>query len=182
MDYIKFITQYKTAKDKETFCKKHIKTKYVSYVDKMSQAQGIAMASCHSIMEHPEVYKKNTPAQYFSTIMRLIDMYTDIEYKDEETVKVYDELAKNEILNILISSIPESEVSEFRALVDMAVSDIYENERDLTSFFETKLKALELTGEQITKSFNDVMSKIDLNKMKENISEFPINNEQENTK
>lgn len=174
MEYTNFVIQYNTAKDKEAFCKKHVTTKYVPYADKMSKASGIAYASTHSVPDQPQIYKKNTPALYFSTIIRLLSLYTDIEYDEKNVVDVYDKLSECGALNILLSAIPESEVTEFRALVDMYVSDIYESERDISSVIENKMEAIRLVANTVLEPFGDTLNKIDVNELvKDKITPFP---------
>ena len=142
MEYTKFVQQYKVSKDKEAFVKKHITKTYVPYVEKISKASGIALSCTHAVLGQPELYKKDTPSQYFGTIMRLIEMYTDITFADSDVVKVFDTMAEQGIIDIILSSIPENEVTQFRSIVDMCVSDIYENERDISALIDTKLTSI----------------------------------------
>ena len=103
--------------------------------------------------------------------MHLITQYTDIQYDASIVPQVYDALMESGAMQVLLSSIPESEVTEFRTLIDMCVSDIYENERELSSFLETKFDAISLTIEQITSSIQDTLSKLQENEM----LDFPMN-------
>lgn len=177
MEYTKFVQQYKVSKDKEAFVKKHITKTYVPYVEKISKASGIALGCTHTIPGQPELYKKDTPSQYFGTIMRLIEMYTDITFADADVVKVFDTLTEQGILDIILSSIPETETTQFRSLVDMCVSDIYENERDISTLLDNKFSALQLTVNTLLESLQDTLQNVDFNKLvQDNISQFPVKN------
>ena len=187
MDYTKFVSGYKTAKDKETYVKKHIIKQYLPYRIKLSIAHQIAENSTHIEINGKKVYKKDTPSQYFTTIMQLIAQYTDIEFDVKILDQTYDALMECGALQIILSVIPDSEVSEFRTLVEMYMSDIYENERDLTSFIERKLEAINLSTDQMLSSLKDMLGQIQEKednennenyeniKKENNISEFPMN-------
>ena len=171
MDYTKFISDYKLNKDKESFVKKHITKQYIPYATKLALAQSIAKTCTHVSINGKDIYKKDTPAQYFATVMHLITQYTDIQYDATIVPQVYDALMESGAMQVLLSSIPESEVTEFRTLIDMCVSDIYENERELSSFLETKFDAISLTIEQIMSSIQDTLSKLQENET----LDFPMN-------
>ena len=175
MEYTKFVQQYKVSKDKEAFVKKHITKTYVPYVEKISKASGIALGCTHAVKDHPELYKKDTPSQYFATIMRLVEMYTDITYADADVVKAFDAMAELGIIDVILSSIPENEVTQFRSIVDMCVSDIYENERDITALLDNKFSALQLAVNTLLESLQTTLQNVDLNELvQNNISQFPI--------
>ena len=181
MDYTKFIAGYKTAKDAEEYTKKHIIKKYIPYATKLSIAKAIAQNCTHITIDDKTIYKKDTPAQYFTTIMQLIAQYTDIEFDGPIVAEVYDSLAEVGALNSLLCVIPESEVTELRALVDMCVSDIYDNERDLTSFFETKVEAINLSINQMLLSFSDTLAQLKETQENQDVeNDFPMNKPVEN--
>ena len=174
MDFTKFIQQFKVAKDKEAFVKKHIVKQYISYGVKLTLAHSIAKTCTHISIDGKDYYKKDTPAQYFTTIMQLVKQYTDIAFEDSNIAAVYDALMEVGALSSILASIPESEVAEFRALVDMCVSDIYDNERDITSFLETKFEAINLSVEQIMNGLTEAIGAA-----QNNITEFPMDNSEE---
>ena len=177
MEYTKFVQQYKVAKDKEAFVKKHITKTYVPYVEKISKASGIALSCTHAVLGQPELYKKDTPSQYFGTIMRLIEMYTDITFADSDVVKVFDTMAEQGIIDIILSSIPENEVTQFRSIVDMCVSDIYENERDISALIDTKLTSISLVFNTMLESVQNILNDPEIKEnLKNSISNFPTNN------
>ena len=174
MDYTNFVAQFKTHKDKEQFVKKHITTEYVPYANKLAEATTIAKNSTHIVINDKEIYKKNTPIMYFWTMVRLVSLYTDIEYPQDKVMDLYDSLSKNGCMAMILSLIPESEMSEFRALVDMCVADIYENERDTISFFESKFEALNMVFGGIADTLKDTLNSDEVKQMlKDKIVQFP---------
>lgn len=173
MDYTKIITQYKTSKDKEGFIKKHLKKEYIPYAEKLLEALNIAKASTHIEIEGKNLYKKDTPMMRFLSMNKLISMYTDITFDDSNVVEMYDALSKEGLMPLLLSSIPETEVSEFMSLVDMCVSDIYENERELSTIVENKLEAISIVANEFFTLIGDTLSKDEVkNALEEKIKEF----------
>ena len=160
MDYSIFVSEFKSTKDKEAYAKKHIVKQYLPYIKKLSIARTIANQSTHIERDGKEEYKKDTPLQYFLTIMKLIEQYSDIEIDGMIITEAYDSLMESGSISALISCIPESEVTEFRTLVDMCISDIYDNERDITSYFETKFSALSITLETMLSSLSETISQL----------------------
>lgn len=168
MNCKEFVTKFNMAKDKENFAKKHIIHSYIPYAEKLAEAKKIAELSTHITIGDKVIYKKNTPIQYFLKITRLIIRYTDVEFS-EDINKDYDILAEKGVLDVLLSQIPESEIAQFTTLVEMCVADIYENERDISSFFETKFESLGLTINQMFNSFKETVDNLPEN-IKDNIS------------
>ena len=173
MDFTAFVQQYKAAKNKDALVKKHIKKTYVPYAEKLSRAHGIAATCTHAAKDHPEIYKKDTPTQYFATIMHLIEMYADLDFSGTDFVKAFDTMSECGLIEAILASIPESEVVLFRTLVDMCVSDIYENEHDLSSVVERKLNALSLYLNTSFDSIQDTLKDPDLSEnTEENVFRF----------
>ena len=169
MDDKKFVEQFKTLKNKEDLVRRHIKTYYVPYVEKLSNAIDIAKNTTHVEISGKQIYKKNTPSQYFFTIMRIIVLYTDIEFSNDEYIAAYDELNKNEIISMIFDNIPEKEITEFKTLVEMCVNDTYENERDISSLLENKLEAVNMVIGQIQEAFTDVLKQVDIQELMKNL-------------
>ncbi len=180
MNCKEFVTKFNIAKDKDNFAKKHIIHSYIPYAEKLATAKKIAELSTHVTIGDKVIYKKSTPMQYFLKITRLVVLYTDIEFS-EDINKDYDTLAEQGVLDILLSQIPESEITQFTTLVEMCVSDIYENERDLSAFLETKLESLSLVLNQITDTFKEVMENTDINQIKNEISNISVDDKNEVT-
>ena len=158
MDYVKVITQFKATKDKEAFAKKHITTEYVPYAEKLTEALEISKRGTHIVVNEKEIYKKNSPTIRYLSMIRIISLYTDIEYQPDKSLEMYDALSKNGLMVLLLSSIPETELSEFMSLVDMCVNDIYENERDITAIVESKAEAIRLGANQLLNSMTNAFS------------------------
>lgn len=163
MIYTEFIQKFKISKDKEAFVKKHIKRTYVPYAEKLAEAKKIADLSTHTTLTTSLgteiIYKKDTPVLYFLKTIRLINLYTDVEQGETSDInKFYDSLAEIGAFDALLSQISEGEITQFSAMIDMCVSDIYENERDLVSFLDTKFEAMKMILNSASEFLKDKLS------------------------
>ena len=181
MDYIKVVAQYRTSKDKESFVKKHIKRYYVPYTEKLTEAIESSKRSTHIVVDEKEIYKKNTPMTRFLSMARIIALYTDIECEQDQVINMYDSLSKEGLMVQVLSSIPETEIGEFMSLVDMCVSDIYENEREISSILENKMEAISIVLSQVFSVFENTLSQPDVKEaLEEKIKQFAVKNDANN--
>ena len=151
-----FLREYKVAakqKDSamENFIKKHITTDYIDFLQKDTICASIIKATTHVQSTDRNIVKVNSASRYLLFIMRLIDLYTDIEIDFTETnfVKQYDELNKVGAIYVLINSIPENEYAEFDTILQMELNDFRENEYSLTAFLYNLKESLTLSEEVI---------------------------------
>lgn len=151
-----FLREYKVAakqKDSamENFIKKHITTDYIDFLQKDTVCASIIKATTHVQSTDRSIVKVNSVSRYLLFVMRLIDLYTDIEIDFTETnfVKQYDELNKVGAIDVLINSIPENEYAEFDTILNMELNDFRENEYSLTAFLYNLKESLTLSEEVI---------------------------------
>ena len=134
-----FIRKYNSAKDKDKYLKESIKKTYIPYHEKVADCQRIINAT----MESDGLFKINTPAQFMIFTVNIISKYTNIEYDDVLTT--FEKLDELNLINAIISNIPEREYTTYNTLLSMTQDDYMENNRNLISFIETKVKALGLS-------------------------------------
>lgn len=151
-----FLREYKVAakqKDSalENFIKKHITTDYISFLQKDAICTSIVEVTTHVESGNKKIIIVNSTSRYLLFIMRLIDLYTDIEidFTDINFVKQYDELNKIGALNVLINSIPENEYVEFDTILNMKMDDFRDNEYSLTAIIYNLKESLTLSEEVI---------------------------------
>lgn len=146
MDYKEFIKKYEEAKDKERFLQKHIKTKYLPYQQKIAEAKKIVELTMYVDINDKKVFKQNTPLLHLMFIMRVIFNYTDIEWEDgSNIVEPYNALCESNLLELIISAIPNKEYGAFDTVLQMTLNDELENYRSLAGFFDSKVDALSMT-------------------------------------
>lgn len=149
-----FVKTYKAnskAKDKtfEDFIKKHITTQYVDFLTKEVYCENIMKATCYKKDGDREFVKVNSTTRYLFFVMRLIELYTDIEINQDKVWEDYDKLNEVGAINTLIAAIPESEYSEFSTLLNMKMDDFRDNEYSTTALLYNFKESLALTEEVI---------------------------------
>ena len=142
-ELIKKYQETKTLKKEYDFSK-HLKMKYMPYGEKCSLVKNIVENSSYVEVAGKRVYKRNTASMLFVFTMQLIARYTDIEVDSDNVVKDYDLLMESKAMNLLMSQIPEEEVSILRGMIDMQCDDEEVNNRSIVSFLETKADAVQM--------------------------------------
>ena len=135
----------------EDFMEKHITTKYVPVLQKDAFCREIVRIANHMDDDNRNIVKINSFQGYVAFIMRLIDLYTDIEiiFKDGEFINQYDQLNEIGAIIDIINHIPESEYTEFVMIRDMELSDLHENEYSTTALLYNLKQSVSLSEEVI---------------------------------
>ena len=81
-------------------------------------------------------------------MIQVITKYTDIE-RDKDIIKMFETLDELNLINAIVSKIPEREMSSYNTILHMVLDDYMENNRNIISFIETKIKALDLSFDAI---------------------------------
>ena len=126
------------------YVKKHIINNYAPYEQKIKVASRVINASYYD----NNVFHSNSPAKHLLIAMALYEMYTDVEIDNVAMVLQFDMLEKRNI-NVMIVELLGIEYDRFSNVIRMMSEDLILNTRDLTSFFETKVGALNVVFNQL---------------------------------
>jgi len=151
-----FCESYKTKskgydKTFEDFMERHITTKYIPVLRKDAFCKEIIHIANHMDNDNHNIVKINSFYGYVGFVMRIIDLYTDIEisFKDGEFINQYDQLNELGAIRDIINHIPEAEYAEFRMICDMELNDLYENEYSTTALLYNLKQSFSLSEEAI---------------------------------
>ena len=139
-----FIKKYNSSKDKDKYLTDSITTQYIPYHVKIADCSGIVKAST----ELDGIFKINTPAQFMMFTIQIITRYTEIE-KEEDILGMFEKFDELNLIDAIVSKIPEREYVSYSTILNMVQDDYMENNRSLLSFIETKVKALGLSVDAI---------------------------------
>lgn len=165
MNYKKFVDEYNVANDKAKYVQKHIVNCYIPYEDKIAQCQKIVDVTSHKTVnidgKERVIYCQNSAMQYMLFVMQMISNYTDIEWNKEtgennELLTVFNMFNKYGIIDDLITLFPHREHAMFIKTLENVSNDVYENERSIPSYLETKFETLSLS---LTELINNAPSK-----------------------
>lgn len=150
-----FMLKYKVASEtkKNSLVKEHIKNVYVPFSEKVAICRTIIEKTHYTGTDELRMYKKNSYAHEVFFSLTLISKYTDIEIDFEKSGEIYDQFSEYDLITAFLSEIPEKERTEFFRVMDMEVADDYDNNRNVVSFLETKMTAMEMAINAISEAF-----------------------------
>lgn len=163
-----FIEEYNkltTDSQKERYLKeKIIITKYVPFVRKMTKAKNLAKITM--IDENTSNIRINSMTHYLFFIKTLIEEYTNLISESPSFADEYDMLKQSGFLDRLILKvdgkeplIDSAELDEFKQIVNMAKSDLLDNEYEPHAFISGQINRLKAIGEVAITPLVDVVSK-----------------------
>lgn len=154
MKAINFVNGYNRASDKDRYIFDAITTKYVNFEMKIALMKRIAENTTHIEAKGIKLFQVDSISRYMLLNLTLIDLYTSIDIDFKNVVTEYNLLDRDNLINKLISSIPEHEKALCSSVLDMAISDIKENERNILSFAENKMEAVKRVVFEMYNLFN----------------------------
>lgn len=134
-----FITGFNEANDKEKYIRKHIKTYYVNYEDKITEAEKIIRMSNEKEINNEKVFMINSATRYLLFILAVIKLYTDIEIDNTNAMLQFNILEKYGVIDLLPSVIG-IDYERFSTVLGMIHDDYMVNNRELVSYLENKSK------------------------------------------
>ena len=140
----------------ETFIKKHIVVGYVPFITKDVYCTSIIKATCYIEEGERKFVRINSPSRYIFFVMRLIDLYTDIEINTKDLVGDYDKLNEVGAIAELISGIPEAEYSEFSTILNMKLDDLRDNEYSITALLYNFKESLGMSEDIIEAALQEI--------------------------
>lgn len=159
----------------ENFCKKYnnvtaeqikktliegiINPHYVPYEMKIAMCEKIVESSYYTTTEKNGVKIKklhiNSPIQYMLYCMNLIKEYTHIEIDFKNILEEFNLLNEINLLDIIMLNIPEKELEEFKAVLDMVRGDVMQNEYEPLAFITNQIERFgELFGAMVDPVLN----------------------------
>lgn len=141
---------------------KHLKTKYIPYIEKISTCETIIELTSHKDDGKRRLVSINTPARYILFITKLISLYTDIEIRFDkaENVKQYDALAEADLIDQIVGIIPSEEFETFNLVLNMVLDDFRDNEYSITALLYNFKESLHISEELI----EEIVNKLDAEK------------------
>lgn len=166
MKILEFVNGYKeitTDKAKENYFKKNVNIKtYLPILNKITIAERIADVVCFEyekyITESGEEKSRstmnvqvNTPVQYLLTCRAIVENYTDLEIEDTSFYKEFDALQENGIMDKILCTIPNDELKNFEAIVNMKREDILYNHGTVKGFISDKVERIVMISSTVLK-------------------------------
>ena len=112
-----------------------------------------------------KVPKINRSSQYIMSALMLVDLYTNIKINFAKGAFQYDKLVESGIINYVLENVPESEINEFKMLIDYKYDEYYQKYFSMKAYVDSKLNDLELVINTLTDMITTTLSKIDEKKL-----------------
>ena len=106
----------------------------------------------------------NYSKQYLFTALMLVDLYTNLEIDFSQGVYEYDKLAEYGIMDYIINNINDSEIKEFKMLIDYEYQTYYQKYHSLEAQVNNKFNELFPSAINTINSLIDGMKDIANNK------------------
>ena len=176
------ITKRTSDAVKKTYLNKVIKIKpHVSYVQREIIAKKIIDTAHFSIPigtditkltdeeldNLPKVPTINHSAQYVLSALMLVDLYTNIKIDFKQGAFQYDKLVESGVINYVLDNVPESEINEFKMLIDYKYEEYYQKYFSMKAYVDSKLGKLESIISVLTDTITTSLDKIDKDEVKE---------------
>ena len=108
-----------------------------------------------------KVPKINRSSQYVMSALMLVDLYTNIKIDFTKGAFQYDKLVESEVINYVLDNVPESEINEFKMLIDYKYEEYYQKYFSIKSYIDSKLNIVESTVSTLLEMLNNVISNLD---------------------
>ena len=108
-----------------------------------------------------KVPKINRSAQYVMSALMLVDLYTNIKIDFAKGAFQYDKLVESEIINHVLENVPESEINEFKMLIDYKYDEYYQKYFSMKAYVDSKLNNVESTLSALTEMFTTAIANLD---------------------
>lgn len=170
------ITKRTSDTVKKTYLNKVIKVKnHVSYVQREVIAKQIIDTAHFSIPLDVDITKLtdeeidnlskvptiNHSAQYVLSALMLVDLYTNIKIDFKQGAFQYDKLVESGVINYVLDNVPESEINEFKMLIDYKYEEYYQKYFSMKAYVDSKLNNVESTLSTLIEMFTTAITNLD---------------------
>lgn len=169
-EFIDGLSKMKTDDGINAYMNKHIKIyPYLPYQIKMTVAKVLVKASTFDDKGHFHVDSCRKRILFVDAVLRY---YTNIHLNSDEIFGEYDLVQKNGIYDYVKSQIPERELMEFSAVVDMVYSDIITNEYEPRNYIDKQLSKLKEFSNPIAQMIQKTLDKINVEDVQNKLAQL----------
>lgn len=174
IDVKKLATNYKkqaTDNLKDGYLNKNVKVEnYISFMTKIDEAERIITSTSYEPKyEYDEAGNRNvvlgrmrvnSATRFCLSVMKLIDLYTNITVDINNFMAEYDTLNEVGLIEVLISRIPEKEVTEFNTVISMTFDDMMTNKCSIQNYVNDKIEQISDVLNVLVKSAEPTLTKL----------------------
>jgi len=139
-DFVDKITQLENEKSKYELVKSIIKTHYMPIA--------IKAACAKEIIEKCNTNGADSVGVYILYTITALDFYTSLELNSQKYNEEYDLLQEHGLIDLIFAEI-ESDLNEFRTVLNMKRDDYYKNNYTATALVGKLIDSINNVGEQV---------------------------------
>lgn len=171
-EFVEKYNSFTNEADKKRVIKKIINSTYMSYALKILHADKIVQASCRPTIEvdgkktvDTNNIKFNSAMQYVLFVTTVIHNYTDISISDDNILKEFDLLNEVGLVDEIFKALPEREISEFKSVLDYALSDFIANNYETKAFISNLVNKFATSISPMLDNLSEVIGSLDKEKV-----------------
>lgn len=143
-----------TDSSAERYIKKNLKVvPYLSFITKKTLADKLVDISIYEYEDYNDVdgtikrrktgrTKVDSVIQYLLFCRMIIENYTNLEIETDGFFEEYDLLNSCGLMDTIMQSIPEKEITEFKTIIDMTKSDAMINNFDVHNYISNQIERI----------------------------------------
>lgn len=143
-DFYEKYTSAKSDEVKNILLQSVIKNNYVAYEEKVAICDAIVNATYYMKETINGIETKklhiNSPAQHMHYCLWIIKTYTYIKIDFTQSLEDFNLLNKFRLIDTIFSMIDETELKEFRMILDMVTRDVIQNEYEPYAFVANQVE------------------------------------------
>ena len=168
-EFVDGLSKMKSPEGISAYMTKNIKIyPYLPYQLKIVAAKTLVNASTFDNEGHFHVDSCKKRLMFVEAVLRY---YTNLHLNPDEIFGEYDLVQKNGIYDFVKSQIPERELMEFSAVVDMVYSDILTNEYEPRRFIDRQLSKLKDFSNPIAKIIKEKLDTVNVEDIQKKLAQ-----------
>ena len=152
-------SKYTSDEKKIEYLKKHLKTTYLPYLQKVS-ACNLVLNSCRYIeVRGRKIYTPSGANEYVMKVYSVLKMYYDFDIDAEENYEILDKLEENDLTELVLKAVGK-DLMRYDAVYNIISEDMSYN-ASLVPYLENKMDAISMTFNELTPVLEEIKKKIE---------------------
>jgi len=139
MNVKEFVEKFEKARDKEKFVSEHVIVDYIPYEEKISACKNIIDICMYKEVNGEKIFRYNTPTRYVLFVLKMVQLYTDIELSSENPIADFNDLNRVHLFDKIASELGD-EYLDFNSVMKMVYDDTVSTEESVVFNLNSKLK------------------------------------------
>ena len=136
-------SKYTSDEKKIEYLKKHLKTTYLPYLQKISACSSVLNTIRYTEVQGRKMYTPSGANEYVMKIYSILRMYYDFNIEAEENYEILDKLEENDLTELVLKAVGK-DLMRYDAVYNIISEDMSYN-ASLVPYLENKMDAISMT-------------------------------------